>query len=409
MRSKFAFFVLGFAVVSALSNGFGLLFRVSYLLALGIAFSWAWAFSHSRGIAIKTTGSGNRAQVGETFTRRIEIMNTGLLPKVGLEIRELSDLPGYGRRMIIDLPRGGTRRWIPEITCTRRGRFTVGPVQITGTDPFGIFSFERRFGEAHQIVVYPQTYDLPESAIVGPELLGEARLQQRTHYITQNVSNIRDYVFGDSYNRIHWPSTARTNKLMVKEFEQEPGSNVWIVLDLDSSARYGEEPDDTEEYGVTIAASVAKKYLDSTRSVGLVAFGASPELIQAEKGPAQMGRLLEALAVCHATGSMPLSEVILVESSRFTRATTLVIVTSSTDLGAVASMDYVMRKRVRCVVLYVDPTSFGADLPNTPEFLARLVASSIPVHRISKSSSIEQALRETNSDIADRLSGRAAR
>ena len=45
---------------------------------------------------------------------------------------------------------------------------------------------------------------------------------------------MREYRPGDAFNRIHWPTTARTNRLMVREFELDPTVDVWIVLDLHS-------------------------------------------------------------------------------------------------------------------------------------------------------------------------------
>ena len=68
-------------------------------------------------------------------------------------------------------------------------------------------------------------------------LPGEGRFRRRTHYVTPNASGVRPYEFGDSFNRIHWKSTARTGELMVKIFELDPASDIWLILDLERDQR----------------------------------------------------------------------------------------------------------------------------------------------------------------------------
>jgi uncharacterized protein (DUF58 family) len=61
------------------------------------------------------------------------------------------------------------------------------------------------------------SFPLPSGLLSG----GEA-LRRRTHQITPNAAGVRDYAPGDPLNRIHWISTARRRRLMVKEFELDP-------------------------------------------------------------------------------------------------------------------------------------------------------------------------------------------
>jgi uncharacterized protein (DUF58 family) len=54
------------------------------------------------------------------------------------------------------------------------------------------------------------------------------------------VASVRDYAPGDSFNRIHWPSTARTGQLIVKEFELDPMADIWLFLDLEKRVQVGD-------------------------------------------------------------------------------------------------------------------------------------------------------------------------
>ena len=82
------------------------------------------------------------------------------------------------------------------------------------------------------LVVTPATVDLPGFSPPTGYLPGGESVHRRTPYITSSVSGIRDYVPGDSINRIHWASTARTGRLISKEFELDPLADVWMFLDM---------------------------------------------------------------------------------------------------------------------------------------------------------------------------------
>ena len=138
---------------------------------------------------------------------------------------------------------------------------------------------------------------------------------------------MRDYAPGDSFNRIHWPSTARTGRLISKEFELDPTADVWLFLDLERGgqaellwADVGRQaeprlpwepgPDltlmpSTVEYGVTIIASLAKHFIARDRAVGFIAYSHHREVIPADRGERQLTKILETLAVDPRRGPHP--------------------------------------------------------------------------------------------------------
>ncbi len=127
---------------------------------------------------------------------------------------------------------------------------------------------------------------------------------------------MRDYQPGDSFNRISWRASARTGRMMVKEFELDPTADVWVVLDLDARAHVRglirdlahDDPlanllaNATEEYAVTVAASLARHFINQNRTVGLMAAGQHREIIPTDRAR-QLLKVLEALAVLRAEGA----------------------------------------------------------------------------------------------------------
>jgi uncharacterized protein (DUF58 family) len=261
-------------------------------------------------------------------------------------------------------------------------------VEISSSDPLSLFEFRRSMPQTGSVIVYPATVPLRGFPQPRAYLPGGNALRRRTHHITTNAAGVRDYDFGDSFNRIHWPSTARHSKLIVKEFELDPLLDVWIFLDMQQKAQARErqsvgtlaaremrplwslvdqlrlEPS-TEEYAVTLAASVAAHFIRQRRSVGLIAYGHRREVVQADRDERQLGKILETLAALRAEGDMPFAEVLSVETRGLMRGATIVTITPSVMLEWVETALVLDRSGLRVVSLLVDAASFsgqfGAD------------------------------------------------
>ena len=89
------------------------------------------------------------------------------------------------------------------------------------------------------MIVYPATIELPAFAQPLGQLPGGEVMRRRTHYVTTNVAGVREYAPGDSFNRIHWPLTARAGRLIVKEFELDPTADIWLFLDMQQEVPAG--------------------------------------------------------------------------------------------------------------------------------------------------------------------------
>jgi uncharacterized protein (DUF58 family) len=233
-------------------------------------------------------------------------------------------------------------------------------VRITTGDPFGLFRFSRSYGDRTSITVLPQPQELPYFWAPAAQLPGEGVVRRRTHYVTPNAASIREYHPGDSYNRIHWRSTARLGRLMVKTFEMDPTSHIWIVLDLHGAVQAGAEEESTEEYGVRIAASLAYRFLNANRMLGLMMYGKETVILDPARGGQQYTRILEALALADARGTTKLAEVLQEEGRRFGRHTTLIVITPSPDDEWVASLHQLLRQGTRTAAILLEPESFGA-------------------------------------------------
>ncbi len=139
------------------------------------------------------------------------------------------------------------------IPTRRRGVFDVGPYVIERIDPFWLSVGRRRDTRRSQVTIHPKVYDLvgPQGAVRVVE--NESVLRRATADPMSGFVSMREYVAGDDPRMIHWPTTARTGTLMVREHVEVRRPEFTVVLD--TSAAVG--TDDDFEEAVDVAATMA--------------------------------------------------------------------------------------------------------------------------------------------------------
>jgi uncharacterized protein (DUF58 family) len=384
----------------ALSTGWNATWLLVYALALLIVGSFLWAHANVGRLELRRRHRLTRIQVGDNFVEQAILeMEPGVLqwwPRLWLELHDGSDFPGHHLDSVLSLGPLGRKVWELRSVCTRRGRFTLGPVWVTSGDPFGIFRTSRRLVEGMNVVVYPRTVPLPRFGRVPGELPGGSLQGVRVQFTTPNVSSVREYRPGDAVNRIHWPTTARTTRLMVREFELDPTADIWIVLDLDTEVHTGQGLESTEEYAVTAAASLARHLLDQSRAVGLVSQMAT---LPADRGPRQLERILEVLALVRASSRLNLAALLSAETSRFARSSTLIVVTPSTSEGWARFCQALNGRGIHTSAVLVEAATFG-QADSTLMLVSSLAAAHITTYLVKRGERLDHALA------APRLSAR---
>ena len=383
--------IVVFSMFWAMGTGFWLLFRLGYLLAFALPCAWIVTWYNTRHLEATVDRRTDRAQVGQEAQEVIEVRNRDFFPKLWLEIEDPSGLPGHKSKRVVIIPPRRSRSWIVDTKLLRRGLYDWGPLTVTAGDPFGFFKRVRRVGGQQQILVYPPVVDLPHFTVPPANLPGEGRFRRRTHYVTPNASGVREYAPGDGFNRIHWKTTARTGELMVKTFELDPASDIWVILDMERRVNAGTGEQSTEEYAVRVAASVARHYLVENRTVGLISFGKDLKVLEPERGSQQLTRVLETLATVSAVGDAPLGNILLEEQRRFGRHTTLVVISGSTDDRWLTAIQALTQRGVRAAVVLLDPSTFGSD--RSPLLLfSELTASNILTYVVRNGDDLTLAL-----------------
>lgn len=403
------------SLLAALNTGRELLYNTFYMFTVLLVGSWLWAWSNIHGISLKRLTRGQRSQVGKIAEEQFEVRNRSRLPKLWLEIRDHSTLPGHHPSRVVSSLGGHKRHlWIRRTSCYRRGEYRLGPITLRSGDPLGIFELTRAIPQTRTIIIYPATVDVHQFQLPAGQIPGGEATRRRTHYLSTHVSTIRDYVPGDSFNRIHWRSTARTGQLMVKEFELDPTSDLWLILDLDASTHRSQPwtvPNESDrpavlwheasprlelipatiEYAVTAAASIAQRYSAEQRAVGLIAHSLHRTIIQCDRGQRQLNKILELLAVLEPTPTLAFDRLLMAEGHILDRSSTIIAITPSTDPAWIAALRELNRRGIQSTVIHIAADSF-APAPQHQKTINELWASNIPVYSIHRGDDISAAL-----------------
>ncbi len=391
MNAPKALLALALLVFLAFTSGFDLIFRLAYAVGLVLILGFYWTRSNLRGLFLRRESKGTRWQVGQILEERFTIANRSILPKIWLELRDESTLPGHQGSTVVTIPGKDTRSWVVRTECQIRGRYTLGPLTISSTDPFGLFVRQGTVLDTRQIIVYPKVVPLPHLSIPAGELPGGNITRERSLSISPSAAGVREYAPGDGLNRIHWLSTARTGRLMSKEFEKDPTSNVWIVLDLESRVQLGKGQDGTEEWAVMTAASLASHFLQQNRAVGLIAQGSDRCFIHSDRGTRQQIKILEELAVVRATGRTSLGEILAKESVQLSRSDTVLVVTPSTEEWWLDSLRLLLHRGVRAAAFLLESSTFGGT-DGSLLLVSSLAAAQVPTFLVKRGEPLEQSL-----------------
>jgi uncharacterized protein (DUF58 family) len=412
LARRIVLFILLVSLIAALATGNPIYYRLTYFWALLFFGSWLWSFFSLRGLSFKREARTLRAQVGQVFEERFEIINLSRLFRVWLEVKNESPLPDSGGSQVLTMIGGRQRRiYWSHTLLTQRGVFPLGPTVLSSGDLFGLFPTSKAISSEEALLVYPMMVEVRSFPNPPGLLPGGEALRRRTHQITPNASGVREYYPGDPLNRIHWVSTARRDRLIVKEFELDPLAEVWIILDAAGEGQaalpvvkqefnvlnYWRQtakvslPPSTEEYSVTVAASLARHFIRRGRAVGLVSAGKHLTLLPPDRGGRQLGKILEALALSRAEGDLPLRGLVESQATHVPRGSIVILITPTASDEFSLVVEYLMRRGLRVIPVMIDASTFGGAMANG-ELVERLRGMGTPVRRIVYGEDLEITL-----------------
>lgn len=305
----------------------------------------------------------SRVSAGQPATVTLALANDGVLP-MGLLLLEDAVPYALGTRARFILDQAGPR-WHEEVSYTVRsevrGHYSVGPLSVRVSDPFGLIELVRTFQNTTPVVVVPTVHPLPAISINGAWTgTGENRPRAFAVGSAEDVT-VREYRRGDDLRRVHWRSTARIGELMVRREEQPWQSRATILLDARRSAHVGNGAASSLEWAVSAAASITVHMTHAGYSVRLVTDRHDSESnAWHDRRPddaEQSGPILDELAVLSHSPNAALSNAVdaLVGVSGL-----VIAILGSLDAADLADLSRLRSRGSTVIALVIDTAAWGA-------------------------------------------------
>ncbi|HET7846759.1 MAG TPA: DUF58 domain-containing protein [Acidimicrobiia bacterium] len=234
------------------------------------------------------------------------------------------------------------------VTCRPRGVYQVGPTMVSVSDPLGLAETRLPAGPIDRIVVYPALEELSGFPIVrGQDPAMQASRPEHSRRGGEDFYTLREYQRGDDLRRVHWPSSAKTDELMIRQLETPWQSRALVLLDV-RDASY--ESQDAFEKAVSGAATIVTHLVGSGFDADLWAGDAEP--IDA----ARYGSTMERLALVQPDAGIDIEAV----ASRIRQkggGGALVIITGTADRALLSVQQLLARDYPTTVLMSVSSST----------------------------------------------------
>lgn len=326
------------------------------LATLVTGFTWPhWLIKH---LSVTRTGP-NRAEEGETIHFRVEVENHGLIPRFMVEA--VDHLPFIGAAkgdigsaekvlgVVAYIGGGSIRRFDVPLICEKRGFYQLGPVGLATSFPLGLAeAHQQKNGGVQTLTIYPDIFIIVSLPLAGtPSEIHRGGFLLPEGAGSAEFSGLREYRRGDNPRHVHWPTTARLNELMVKEFEPLASACLYIAMDLSREANVGQGKHCSFEYAIRIAASIGRYACNNGMPIRLEGEGSDRFSIGLGSGDAHFREMLDALAVVDADGAIPYAKALQTVAMNCRHGQTVVVFLSEPDARIPETLQAIALLRAR--------------------------------------------------------------
>jgi len=267
----------------------------------------------------------------------------------------LGDRPRF---VVGRIPPGRVRAIDYVVRSHLRGRFHLGPLGVQVQDPFGLANRNAVLEGTTDLVVLPAVHPLPSSRQRSSGVGSEG---EQAHLIAlhgEDDVTIREYRDGDDLRRIHWPATARTGDLMVRQEDRPAQRRAVVLLDPRPSAHGGVGASSSFEWAVTAASSIGAHLCESGYAVHLVC----AETVQSSRAAETIttDEMLDVLAVTTMRDDSGEDEILRAGQALAAAGGFIVAIVGPSGRDVTSRVASVRQPGTTGLALVLDARSFGA-------------------------------------------------
>jgi len=270
-EAAFLLFLAGFLFLVATNTQAGWLYVVTALLLGLLVAGHRGPRTALRGLRIRCRMPAPARQ-GDLVDLEVELENRAARDRLLLTVEVMlpESLPGTPSRhrvLIERLPAGQSLRIRQAVACTVRGYHHLPAITLRTGAPLGLFQHTVTFEVGQSpLVVYPRGPHLAEST--RTHLSRNPALQRNTTPrpgSSEDFLGLRPYQTGEDTRFIHWPATARTGQIMLREFRGQTGQGRTVLVDNPAHWVAGTPDESNLEAAIEAAAAL----VDQARRQGI--------------------------------------------------------------------------------------------------------------------------------------------
>ncbi len=354
-----------------------------------------WVALAGSPVDLRATIAPDPATEGDEVTLRIEARRGSRLPLGSAVV--VGRIEGVGpyecrlrshdSRLTGELPLGA----LP------RGRFESDDAHIELRDPLGLEVRSRPLGIAVSALVQPRLVALRTLFDDRGRLPGESRRFLLRRPSGFDFHSVREYEQGESLRRVHWPTTARRGRLMVKELEDSPRESLVVLLDCDPAGDAGTSPESSFDAAVRAAGSILRAHVARGRRSGLVTTAQADCVTPASSLDGEFGSVLSALAAVRASAACDLARFLERPPRGVDHAPELVVVTATRSPAAARRLLELASRRAVAVV-WIDAPSYAGRPTRAVPAVLQLSAAGIPIAVVRHGDDLATALEASRGE-----------
>lgn len=194
------------------------------------------------------------------------------------------------------------------------------------------------------------------------------------HGFSIEFAEHREYVPGDDLRYVDWKVFAKTDKIYLKQYEEETNLITYLLLDISESMRYqsAAAPLSKLEYAKCVAASLAYLVLQQQDAIGLATFDAEPRsLVRASSNPSHLKQLLHVMEESSAERKTATGPIFHDLAERLTKRGVVLIISDLFDdvAAMMAGLKHFRHRRHEVIVLHLlDPAEIDFPFRRTTLF-----------------------------------------
>ena len=239
------------------------------------------------------------------------------------------------------------------------GVHRIGPIRVRSLDTLGFFMEEKIVQSYAELKVYPDVQYVRQLHIRPKNARSwSGEILTRKSGTGMEFYGLRSYAPSDSFKRINWKASSRSEGLLSNQFMSEFGGDTIIVLDLRLQSVLGTGPDSTAVYATRAAAIVAYRLLRDRNRVGMIALGDRLDKVRPGFGRRQFDRLLTTMVEMKPGDTWEIGNLAGYLSFFFSRMTQIVVVSTLLDDKSYESVVQIASHGYPVLVISPSPIEF---------------------------------------------------